>query len=533
MSNGYFQLGCTPTGTILKLIRPTEGGEMVTAKEITEYLSKNQVLYSAPSIGQGVDALMASTKPDHLVLLNKDAIGEINESYQLRASSDKMQLTARFYAPSMKGKRLTPEEFINDLKQKNVKCGIDEEAIRTFFAKPKYCTDVVVAEGKPVKQGQHAWIEYFFDTDISQKPALNEDGSVDFFNLNTFAQCNEGDLLAVLHPEVRGEGGMTIFGELIPPHEVKRTILKYGRNITLSEDGKSIRSDVTGHVSLIEGKVFVSDVYEVNDVGPATGNVEYDGNVRVLGNVSENYSIKAGGDVEIRGVVEGATIEAEGNITIARGMKGMGKGVLKAGNNIISKFFEMSEVEAGGYVETESVLHSTISAKTEVIVTGKHGFISGGKVTAGNLVRAKTLGTDMGATTIIEVGADPKIKVKLDELKKNIQKNMKAIEDAKPKLEGFLVKMKSGANISLDQKMYFQTMAAEDKQRKEEIVAWQEEVDSLEEIVENTTGATVEVTGDVYAGTKICISDVSMVVKNTMTYARFKKIDGDVKMTAL
>lgn len=533
MSNGYFQLGCTPTGTILKLIRPTDGGQMVTAKEITEYLSKNQILYSAPSIGQGVDALMASTKPDHLVLLNKDAMGEVNESYQLRASSDKMQLTARFYAPSMKGKRLTADEFIRDLAAKNVKNGINEDVIRAFFEKPQYCTDVIVAEGKPVKQGQHAWIEYMFDTDISQKPALNEDGSVDFFNLKTFAQCNKGDVLAVLHPEVRGEGGITIFGEVIPPFEVKRAALKYGKNISLSEDGHSITSDVTGHVSLVEGKVFVSDVYEVDNVGPATGNVEYDGNIRVLGNVAENFSIKAGGDIEIRGVVEGATIEAEGNITIARGMKGMGKGVLKAGNNIISKFFEMSEVEAGGFVETESILHSTVSAKTEIIVTGKHGFISGGRVSAGNLVRAKTLGTDMGATTIIEVGADPKLKVRLEELKKNIQKNMKAIDEAKPKLEGFLVKMKSGATISLDQKMYFQTLAADDKKRKEEILAWQEEVDSLEEIVENTTGATVEVTGDVYAGTKICISDVSMVVKNTMTYARFKKVDGDVKMTAL
>ena len=39
MSNGYFQIGCTPTGTILKLFKPKDGGEMVTAKEICEYLT--------------------------------------------------------------------------------------------------------------------------------------------------------------------------------------------------------------------------------------------------------------------------------------------------------------------------------------------------------------------------------------------------------------------------------------------------------------------------------------------------------------
>jgi len=533
MSNGYFQVGFTPGGTIVKLFRATDGGTEISAKEVTEFLSSKHILYSAASIGQGIQAMLLSGKPDHMILVNKDSMSEIEESYILRASSDKMTLTARFYPPSMKGRKLSADEFINDLAAKGVKHGIMEDAIRAFFSSPVYCTDIVVARGTEVIQGKHAYIEYFFETDLSQKPTLKEDGSVDFFALNTFTQCAEGDILARLHPEVPGKNGMTIFGEPVLPLAVKRKILKYGRNITCSEDGKVLVAQVNGQVSLVDEKVFLTDVMEIDNVGPATGNIDFEGNILVLGNVFENFAIKAGGNVEVRGVVEGASIEAGGSITIARGMKGMGKGILQAENNIIAKFFENAEVHAKGYVETESILHSNVFAGTEVIVTGKHGFITGGRVVATNLVRAKTIGSDMGSNTIVEVGADPKIKGRLQELQKNIANTGKLIEQSRPQIENFMNKMKSGAKFSLDQKMYFQTMLTEDKKRKADIAEWSAELDSMQDVLDSTTDAIVEVTGDIYAGAKIAISDVSMIVKNTMTYCRFKKVDGDVRMSAL
>ena len=533
MANGYFQIGCTPNGTIMKMIKPTDGGEMFEPKEIAEYLNKHKIMYNPGAITKGIDELMSGTKPEHLILLNKDQIPEIEESFILRSSSDKMTLTARFYAPSIKGRHISSSEFTNDLQVKGVKHGIDDNAISKLFAKPLYCTDVVIARGTEVIQGTHARVEYYFDTELSLTPALNEDGSVDFRNLKTFTPCHKGDILAKLIPEVKGTPGMNIFGEPIPPLEVKRKALKYGRNISISEDNRVLTADCDGHVSLVEEKVFLSNVLEVDNVGPASGNIEYDGAVRVLGNVLENYSVKAKGTVEIRGVVEGASIESDEDIIIARGMKGMSKGTLKAGRNIIAKFFENSDVSAAGFVETDSILHSTVAAGTDIIVASRKGFITGGRVCAGNMVRVKTLGSDMGADTIVEVGADPNVKKRLAELQKNIAEAQKAIEQSKPNIENFAKKMKSGAQLSLDQKLYFQTLLTEDKERKANLTEWLGEIDGLQEILDATTASCVEVTGDVYAGTKICISDVSMMVKNTMTYCKFKKVDGDVKMVAL
>ena len=533
MSNGFFQVGCTPSGTIVKIVKPTADGEAVTAKEICEYLSNSSIMYDAGAVAQGVELLGASEKNDHLVMVNRDQNAELRESYVLKASPDKLVLSARFYPPSLKGSRITADEFLKDLQYKGVKEGIKEDVIKAWFEKPTYCTDVVVAEGTPVKQGQNAKIEYYFETDLSAKPKQNEDGSVDFFHLNTFTQCKAGDVLARLIPEVKGTPGVTVFGEAIKPAEVKRKVLKYGRNIAISEDNMTITSEVNGHVSLVEEKVFVSNVMELDNVGPATGNIDYDGNVLVLGNVNENYEVKANGDVEIRGVVEGATVKAGGSITIARGMKGMGKGTLDAGENIVAKFIENAEAQAKGYIEAEQIIHSNIAAGTEILAVGKKGSISGGKATAKNKVIVKTLGSEMGSDTVIEVGADPNVKKRLAEIQKRLQENMKFLEQSKPTIESFMEKMKNGAKLSLDQKMYMQTMVKEQKERMVENQELQSDYDCIQDILAATSDSSVEVSGEVYAGTKICISDVSMVVKNTLTYCRFKKTNGDVKMSAL
>ena len=52
-------------------------------------------------------------------------------------------------------------------------------------------------------------------------------------------------------------------------------------------------------------------------------------------------------------------------------------------------------------------------AGTEINVTGRKGFITGGRVSAANVIRVKTLGSPMGADTIVEVGADPSVKLRI------------------------------------------------------------------------------------------------------------------------
>ena len=119
-------------------------------------------------------------------------------------------------------------------------------------------------------------VRYYFNTDVHAQPTLKDDGTVDYFHLNMINPCRKGQLLAEIIPEDEGEYGITVQGAKIRPRQVKKAHLEFGHNIEISEDRKKLTSLVDGHVSLVEGKVFVSDVYEVETVDLSTGNIEFD-----------------------------------------------------------------------------------------------------------------------------------------------------------------------------------------------------------------------------------------------------------------
>ena len=309
--------------------------------------------------------------------------------------------------------------------------------------------------------------------------------------------------------------------------------MKFGRNIDLAENRREIYSQVDGHVNLVEGKVFVSDVMVVENVDISTGDIDYEGNVQVNGNVCSNYKINARGNVEVRGVVEGAEIIASGNVTIARGVNGMSKGVIKAGGNIIAQFVENARIEAQGYVETGSILHSNVSAGTEIRVGGKKGFITGGYVCATNLIEVKTLGAELGANTIVEIGINPETKRRYHALEEQIKTDTKTINTAQPVLDAAKAKILSGIKLPPEQVKNIQDLSNVVTLKKKGIDAAVKEMEQLEELMSVSSEAQIVVKDKVYPGTKIVISDVSRIMKTQAQYCRFIKSKGDVTIVGM
>ncbi len=529
MRNGYFQLVSMPGGYGVRLIPPDEGGEEIGLAEVMNYLDNRRIDFDMNQLKQAV-----SLSKDIVVRLGNGECPSQRESYTLEISSDNMTATARFYPASENGERMSADEFINDLKYKGVVFGLLKDVLQKFFSGERdYCTDIVVAKGQPPRHGEDSKIEYYFNTDIHAKPAMNEDGSVDYFHLNVVNHCKEGEVLARLIPEDEGEPGCNIMGTRVKPREVRKKTLKYGNNIALSEDCMTLTSLVNGHVSLVEGNVFVSDVYEVENVDNSTGNIDFQGSVQVNGNVSSNFQVKAKGNVIVNGVVEGAYIEAGGDIIIARGMNGMGKGCLKAGRDIVTKFLENATAEADGYVSTSSILHSRVSAGTEIVVTGRRGFITGGHVQAAEKVDVKTLGAVMGAATLVEVGVNPQLKARHQQLQKEIGEIVRVIRDAQPVIVNFSQKKAKGARFTPDQLKHVKEAAQLLETKKLELERRNEEMKELQNLFSTDKRAAVLVRGEVYPGTTIIIGDASTVVQSNLKYCRFERVSGDVKMLPL
>ena len=522
----YFQVINDETGTSLKLVK---GETPLNVAEIADYLTQHKISFNLSELNKAI-----SSVKDILVLeLNRQKSLPIAEEVVISISESKMQAIGRFYPPSSDGSYMDRGDILSDIRFKGISYGIDEELIDEFTEERSYCANIILANGKEPIHGSDAYIEYLFNTDLKARPTLKDDGSVDFFHLNIINHVKVGDCLAVLHPEDPGEDGKDILGNVIKPRSVKREVLKFGRNIELAENRKEIRSLVDGHVTLVDGKVFVSNVMEVENVDISTGDIDYEGNVQVNGNVCSNYKIKARGNIEVRGVVEGAELEASGNVTIARGVNGMSKGKIKAGGNVIAKFIENAHVEAKGYVETGSILHSHVTAGSEIRVGGKRGFITGGYVCATNLVDVKTLGAELGANTIVEIGINPEIKRRFHELEETVKQDSKMIHSAQPVLDAAKAKILSGIKLPTEQVKYIQDLSNTVTKKKKGIEIANKEMIELQELMSVSSDAQIIVRDKVYPGTKIVISDVSRIIKTQAQYCRFVKSQGDVTLTGI
>lgn len=528
--NGYFQLEVREKGVFMHFIPPTNGGKQCAIEDITAYLNFYNITgYNTIEISR-----MLERGTEGELFITGARLPVSGEEVFIEVSEDKMTAIAKFYPPFVGGPLLDVRGIKSTLEANNVTVGIKDMAVASFLANREYCTPCVIAEGiKPV-HGEDARIEYFFNPELKARPQLNEDGSVDFHKLNGISHVNKGDVLAKLIPETKGTPGQDVLGNPVMPRDVKKKKLSYGKNIALSEDRLTITSEVDGHVSLVDGKVFVSDTYTVlADVDASTGDIEYNGNIEVKGCVRSGFVLKAEGNIMVNGVVEGATLIAEGDIILRCGIQGMGKGSLEAKGNVVTKFIENATVTAGGNITAEAILHSEVASKAEVLVTGKKGFITGGKVSALTLVEAKTIGSTMGAETVISVGTDPEDKARTQKCQLEMTRLNKEIVRLDPVVKKYTTVLKMGGKLPADKMIQAKHLLVQYQNYKKEYEEYETELFERLEKEEAEKDAKIRVKDKIYPGVKIVISDIMYMVKDVAQYCQFKKKGIDIKMSGL
>ena len=526
--NGYFRVEEGNGETILKLFGSKGAGRPVDMNELEQYLLTQHINFDKIALTPSV-----KENKDMSVRLNRDTIHPVNEAVALFISDDKLTVRARFYPPSQHGGLMSEDEIRGDFRAKHIKVDPDPEVMGDFLKNKIYCTDYILAVGRPVREGHDGEIQYCFDTDPLAKPKLNEDGSVDFHALSLVHACSKDQVLARLIKEDPGEPGVNVFGEVIKPREVKRVSFKHGRDVYISEDGTQMLSGVDGHVNLIDDTVFVSGVLELENVDVSTGDVEFEGNVAVAGNVATGYKLKATGDIEIRGIIEAAEVTAGGSITVAKGINGMSRGVIKAKGDIATKYINSATVESESSIRSELILNSEVSASNKITVQGKKGYITGGHVRSGKEIEAKIIGSDMGVDTVIEVGVDPALKAKFAKLQKDNDEYRKKIAMMEPVVIAATTRMKRGEKLPPDQVKKIIELSNEVKKEKQLLEDNSRELAALSVDFDSDTEAQIVVNGQAHAGTRLVISEATLVLKTDYHYCRFKKESGDVKMIGL
>ncbi|MDO4765029.1 MAG: FapA family protein [Eubacteriales bacterium] len=453
------------------------------------------------------------------------------KAYDIRVTKDKMQVV---FCLERISDVITTEQILNDLTNMGIRTGINKEIIDTIVESKPLFTEYVIAEGIHPTKPFPGRVDYFFKTGKDIKPSMDKDGNVDFKNLSLISNVKEGELLAKLMPVEPGEPGVNVYGEPIAAMQAKPLFIKGGKNTRFNEEKTELYAVKNGMVTLLDGVIVVNDVYQVpNNVGTSTGNINFEGNVIVTGNILTGFEVVANGDIEVFGAVEGASLKAGGNIILHSGISGMGRGIVEANGNLMTKYIEQSNVRVRGNVHASAILHSDVRCGGSVVVEGKKSLISGGRIISGNYVETVTLGSHMGTLTEIEVGVNPVIAEEYEELKKRIPKVQNEIEQIE-KVITLLNKRREIAGKLEEDKQEMYASAVKNKiMLGAHIQKLEKQFKKLEEEMNMSTIAEIRINGVAHSGCRLTINNVNRNISDDVKAVKFIRDGADLRMVSI
>lgn len=410
-----------------------------------------------------------------------------------------------------------------------IKVGLMEDQLISVLNNESYGEKVLIAEGIKAIDGKDGYVKYNFELDKKATPKVKDDGTVDYRELDIINNVKKGDVLAELIPAKDGKDGYRVTGEIIKYKPGKPPYIKYGKNIELLEDGKTLVSKIDGLVELKGNRLIVSELFEVKNVNNETGNIYFNGTVLVRENALNGFQIKADGDVEVRGVVEGAYIENKGDVIIRQGIQGYNRPTIQTKGNITTKFVENAIINAGGNIMAEAIMHSQIACKGNINLIGKRGLIVGGICRAGKEIKAKTIGSSMATSTILEVGTDPyalerkeKLKQELEIAEDNLDKITKSLN--------LLENLKKANRLDGEKTQMYLRLLKTRNMLLEKLRDNKKEYEELDKIIANLSRGIVKVSETIYPGVKIIIGNSNYFVRDEMKRCTFYREEGEIKI---
>lgn len=419
------------------------------------------------------------------------------------------------------------DEVISTVKEK-IKIGLKDSIIRDMIDSKIYNERVCIAEGTPPVEERDGYIKYYFDENKKVTPKLKKDGTVDYKDLDLVNNVNKGDILAEIVLPSGGKDGRSVTGENIPCKKGKIPSFKYGKNVKKTENGLYLVSADRGQVKLINDRLVVANILEVSSIDNSTGNIEFNGSVKVNENVMNGFQLKAEGDIEIFGVVEGANIESLGDILIRKGVQGYNTGKISSKGNVVAKFIENSFISCRRDLTAEAIMHSEVICNGTVNAIGKKGLLVGGICRARKEIKAKTIGSRMATSTVLEVGVEPENKIKCEKLEEEIltiRKNLSKIEKSLIVLENILK-----SNESEEKKKLYIKLKGIKKTLKTNLDKSNKELNLIKNEISNVSRGQIKVEDIIYPGVKIVIRDSVMFIRDEMSNCTFYEDEGEIKI---
>ena len=218
-------------------------------------------------------------------------------------------------------------EYFNDvtaagvqaaLGEKGVVFGIDLQQIEKVVSEANG-TFETVARGVGMKKGRDGYVELLFVPGIKISSHNEEELSkVDYKEKIEIPAVNEGDPIAVIHPPLPGTPGRLVTGKVIEPPSVREVMVSCKSGCEITPEGDRIYATCTGR-PLVKGRknevLKVVPIYiHQGDVDLKSGNLRFQGELKISGDIMEGMTAESFGNMEVQGNTAGAQVISGGSI---------------------------------------------------------------------------------------------------------------------------------------------------------------------------------------------------------------------------
>jgi len=519
--DGFFCLYYTDEGVLLELFQHHGHGQKLHRNELVLFLKRkalnglnNAALPLLLDKGWGFAQI---APPQQELILNEEA------SVTIDAAGAKAFVT--IWPAEEGGQKLDMDGLRASLAEAGVVHGVDENALSQLMQERVPFKNYPVAQATPAEHGKNGHLTFNFRREFASRPKENEEGRVDYRDLDLFESVTEGQLLVTRTPPTPGLPGCSVTGKELPATPGKNLPLPRGKNIRMDEEGIHLYSTLNGMVVFAEGRVIVTNVYQVDgDADMTVGNIDFDGSVIIRGHVISGLTIKASGNIDIGEAVEAATIIAGGNIALRHGMQGMNKGRLEAGGSITATFIERATIIAGENITANIIAHSISEAGDSMYLTGRNGSLVGGQARVSNVLKAQIIGSAAETPTEIGVGLVPHKRSRLLFLQQELKRLPEDIEklttianylQANPSDDP----KKQAMGFSVHQSLQHNNQLMEDYTKE------------FEELTLESTNAIhgkVHVVDTIFRGARLNIASATYRVMENTSHCTFKIAGGEI-----
>lgn len=434
--------------------------------------------------------------------------------YRIAVSEDRM--TVRILPNRNCSGPVPAQDLIASLHRETIQFGIlgIEALARLLKTLDPEGHPLVVARGKRSRPGRDAAIDYRFDTSFLTAGTVDGEGNIDYRERGTRPRVKKGAPLARKIPMESGQPGIDVFGRPVPVPAVHDVQIECGEGAWKSDDGVEVFADVDGEPMLSDaGAICVCPELTIEgNVDFNSGNIEFDGNVNVLGSVMDGFSVKCT-SLTATDIV-GGTIVADGDVSVSGGIINT---TIRARGDVEAKYITDSNIKCFGDVLVErEVIQSKIRSSGRFI--SELGKIIASFISAKMGFRSREVGTDVSLACRINVG--------LDENAKKITQGLDHIADEKKKR---LERVQRAYEAQLTTRGEQDAFLSRELETIESIIGEIERISEEKLEIRNRSmaqeGCTgIKVTGCIRQGTKLFGVHSSMIARENLCNTSIREI---------